>query len=287
MAENLDNLSLPNRVHSGELSDHELLDLLVDDELSADEVHSLLERMEEEPSLWKECVHGFLEARCWQQGLHRDGWETLCQEIYATWEEHPEEIPQQLKAAASASLPIAPREPVPTAEDFQDRGTPQDATQPHTKLRWTWFATAASWLFLAFGLGWIGANSALWLGWNPFGTSPSQIAEEKKAASPLPDESALAKESSQPRRLRERSESRFVNDAQRPATWPPASRSRMLTPQEFNQMLPPERLQDLQEAGHSVEKRRRYITVELENGKRLFVPIDQIQVTPQVPAGLQ
>jgi len=58
------------------LSDEELLDLLVDDELTESERRELLGRLDRMPDGWRRCALAFLEAQCWKkegQAIIRDG----------------------------------------------------------------------------------------------------------------------------------------------------------------------------------------------------------------------
>jgi len=58
-----------NRVFGLEPEDERLLDLLVDDELSAAERRELLTRLDERPEGWRRCALAFLEAQAWRGDL--------------------------------------------------------------------------------------------------------------------------------------------------------------------------------------------------------------------------
>jgi len=47
--------------------DDQLLDLLVDDELTESQRRELLCRLDEMPDGWRRCASAFLEAQCWKK----------------------------------------------------------------------------------------------------------------------------------------------------------------------------------------------------------------------------
>jgi len=99
---------------NSEVIDQQLLDRLVDGELSDDEERALIARLEETPDGWRYCALAFLESRCWQR---------VAGAVTETCHEHPP-VAQQGRTAAATNL--AP---------------------------WTWGLFVAATFLIALGLG--------------------------------------------------------------------------------------------------------------------------------------
>jgi len=137
--------------------DDQLLERLVDGELSEPERRKLLLQLESAPDGWRRCALAFLEDQCWREGL------------------------RSLEPPAPVPLPPPRDEP------------PSHTTVVGRRTRWgslaTMLAMSASFL-LALGLGFL-LRSA-WLDQGRTAALPVQVATEEPTEPSLPEEPALA-----------------------------------------------------------------------------------------------
>lgn len=238
-----------------------VLDRLVDGELSADERRELLLALESEPEGWRRCALAFLEGDAWRRrlsGLGRD------------------EAAQGAAIAAPAPVNTAPvnTAPVKTAPvKTAPANTAPRSGGGATWTRWAeWsLAIAASW-FLAFGLGWR---------WQDALSQPGLegSAEIVKSASigGRNSFSAGAGESQAWQTFRvpigggEEGESIDL-----PAVSMPRLDPRWL--QTPGPAIPRELVEALKKTGHEILRQRELWPFDLEDGRQLLVPVDQVEV---------
>lgn len=276
-------------------------DLLVDGELSDPERRRFLEQLDAEPGGWKRCALAFLEAQCWQQEVkalcsqeaHLGGDEGRCR---TTW-------------GASAEQPVAGR-----------RNRTRLSRRP------TWYVTVAG-VLVAFAVGMVvhavflpdtlriaapgpGADlavrdrasdpSAERAGKSPptvtvvsqanasgpsqvaaAGTSPSEYVAETAGGSKMLQAASLDWELvGIPVSYDDRTESFLL----------PAQRSRQLEgdwPANLPHAMPAPVMRRLLDAGHQIRFQRQVLPIEMNDGRRLFVPVDDYQIDLVGGAGYQ
>ena len=232
--------------------EQQLLDRLVDGELSEAERRGLLARLESQSDGWRRCALAFLEAQSWSK---------------------------QLRTFASHS-----------AKD--------PAVQPAAPVRRSWMAgpagtllAAAASFLVALGLGLAWRTGAE--GWGTVAEAPpaqapetgaSQLAQNEPAKqTPVRPQSPaeLQPGLSDPRwgtmtvsvdgdqdGVAERLELPVVAGSELDESWlesQPAA-------------LPPQVLKALERMGHRVEQQRQFFPFELRDGRRVVVPVDEIDV---------
>ena len=233
-----------------------LLDLLVDGELSDDERRDLLGWCERAPDGWRRCALAFLEAQNWSQVLgdltEQAPWRAETAGAAGTED-------RQVGASRKVSAPVA---------------RPQSFWQVR---QWgTMLAMAAS-VALAFTLG-------LW------------VRDAGKAGRIVPDDAASV-------RVVENNEAPVRRPSGRPEHGPantlrldvggrPGAADEIQLPVMAGDeiagdwlraqpaAMPEEVQQALERLGHRVEQRRRLVPYRLDDGRRVVVPIDQVEVQP-------
>lgn len=224
-----------------------LLDLLVDGELADDQRRELLAWCEREPDGWRRCALAFLEAQNWSQVFGN-----LTAPV-----RRPSTVRDSGAATRSPDSPHAPRE--------------ESLVRPALwrPRQWgTMLAMAAS-VALAFTLG-------VWM----------RDAGAVRRFAPDGAAMRLVENKSPPQALQGRPEpgspqtgvdaggwSQAAGEIQLPVTadnWPMAEPSAM--PDDVRRAL--ERL------GHRVEQRRQLVPYRLRDGRRVVVPVDQVEVQP-------
>lgn len=221
-----------------------LLDQLVDGELDEPRRRALLLQMEDQPAGWRECALAFLQAQEFGQSLSSIRFE---------------EPPQTADVTS------------PRTGDWRRRGG-------------TLMALAASFL-VAFVIG-----AALKSGW-------PGAARDDIAAAPAPKDAdaGAARDSRQPRS--------GAADRQRLPALPPAwenvefdldgtgGRQSVQVPvvegvdvdawlQSQQPGLPLDVVRDLESRGHRVQTHRQLLPLRLEDGRRVWVPVDHVEVVP-------
>ncbi|HEX7380118.1 MAG TPA: hypothetical protein VF278_23555 [Pirellulales bacterium] len=228
-----------------------LLDLLVDGELADDQRRELLAWCEREPDGWRRCALAFLEAQDWSQVFGR---------LAAPVRQH--------------SSPLAPREESVVRPAF---GRPR---------QWRTILAMAASVALAFTLGvWVrDAGKVQRIA--PDGATSIQLVENKSSPqlSPIRPEQgprhagAVAGGSSQ-----------AVGEIQLPLAaadgWPSDGRLSDGRPTDDWLTVEPAAMPDnvrraLEHMGHRVEQRRQLVPYRLRDGRRVVVPVDQVEVQP-------
>jgi hypothetical protein len=240
------------------LSD-ELIDRIVDGELTPAELSAAVDRLDREPDGWKRCALAFLEAQCWRESVRV--------------------IPQPTQLPVDSHASFIPLATMPSS---QEPG------------RWLRRAIVAATVAASFVLGWVGHT------WRPLiapvHSSPGQtqpIAARQSRdseASPLVDPPRPPRTSSDQRRedrmppnlnetVREVATLLIGSDyaqAEVPILAGPGINAEWVR----NQPPPVSEREEiiLQRLGYQVDQRRRLITTTLADGRRVTVPIDQVQI---------
>lgn len=220
-----------------------LLDLLVDGELGEEERRELLAWCEREPDGWRRCALAFLEAQSWSQVLGK-----LSEPARQSTVEN-----QPATETESAVRPLA-RPP-----QFW-----------HTRQWGTMLAMAAS-IALAFTLGlWVreaGRVERI----APQGPSAIQFVEDK---SPDRFSSGRPKHGPENQELAVGDSAPNADEIQLPV---PVGDDWLLTEPSA---IPADVQRALERMGHRVEQRRQLVPYRLEDGRRVVVPVDQVEVHP-------
>lgn len=264
--------------------DQRALDRLVDGELDAEARRELLLSLDARPDGWRRCALAFLEAQSWgrtMKGLVETGDnaesgtvdESESGRVRAPASKERDSLPLGRAAVNAASVERAPR------NGFHGAG---------------WLAVAAG-LLLAFTLG---IALGPFAPWNSGSTAPPelQLAGESRVNSDrelgASDSRMVAGPSV------EAGEGAFAYDSlSNLATFvldegPGQPRQRVVAP-----LIPAERIDErlqwhgegaipratlrvLQRAGHRVQTQRRYAPIELGDGRRMIVPVDDVEITP-------
>jgi hypothetical protein len=243
--------------------DDRCFDLLVDGELSEPERRDLLSSLDREPSLWRRCALAFLEAQSWKRAIG------------------DEESQDQI----AGSLPVP-----------ADQGHAQPASRRATSDRKPWFhehlntllAMAASFLLALF-----------------VGMKVEQI---RFGGTAIPgDLTVAAKTESNPAPTAQITPKAFIAQHKPsadavPGPWQtvtlslpdgPEGGSRSVDLPAYEQTnldddwlrsvaspaLPPEVIQALQLRGYQLRQQQAIVPFEMNDGRRLVVPVDQVEVT--------
>ncbi len=232
-------------------ADRERLDLLVDGELEEAERHELLTRLDGQPDGWRRCAMAFLEAQCWRQE---------CTDFLG-------------KAAVAAPPPQGRAIPAPGR---RERRLVERAATP--------LAMAASFV-IALGLGWMVQ------GMRRTGPAPALL-PEPIAQSGLDAQTAEPANPPTPERpqrpVAPRSPWQMVTLA---ANGPDGDRGQTIHlpaceqqhldrhwPGGLPSALPCDLLESLQRAGYRVRRHRELLPVDMQDGRRLVVPVEQVEV---------
>ncbi|MBI3838753.1 MAG: hypothetical protein HY288_12580 [Planctomycetia bacterium] len=220
-----------------------VLDRLVDGELSQDQRRDLLAGLDDEPGAWRRCALAFLEAQTWRWQLSRLAVEPLVAHTTALTSPSPVESRKNRRSLWGMCLAIA-----------------------------------AS-LVVAFGLGVkyqsagqpLQANNSLPQSHEP---EPGQLAETDWAADEGDGQDGetitltLADGADGEREIR------------LPVTNAAEGDQELL---ESESALPAGLLRSLQQAGLEVNRQHRYMPIDLSDGRRLIVPIEEIEIhDPQI-----
>jgi hypothetical protein len=219
-------------------------DRLVDDELSESQRNELLSSLDQEPDGWRRCALAFLEAQCWKKELGG------------------------LRQIVPAGSPAA-----------------ESITQPKKQDSWpfrlsgTLLAMAASFL-MVMGAG------ILWQQWDNQ-SGGNQIAgnaggqQAKTTSSP---QTAIAQASSQPNNAAPwqwvKLSPAGSTDSEQTVQLPAIQRDRI--DEQWLKSLPspmPENVvQALRRNGYEVQTQQELMPMPLKDGRRLVVPVDQVEV---------
>jgi hypothetical protein len=220
-------------------------DLLVDDELSEQDRRELLSSLDERPGGWRACALAFLEAQSWKKG-------------FAALARPPSEQETERK-------PVAPAARRPAG------------WSPAAKYSVTIAAMAASFLFAL----WVGLQlRSAWRSPPIALDSPEKPgpAKEEPESPPGSKEVPPPVAPSNPWQLVKLS---APDGSEESAIHLPA-RERDQLDHRWLTNLPPAMPEDvcdeLERTGHHVEQRRVLHPVEMEDGRRVVVPVDQVDV---------
>lgn len=246
------------------------LDRLIDGELNAAERRQLLAECDEREGAWRRCALAFLEAQSWRAELTALA------------------APLPAGAPAVASWPAV--EAKPTRENSRRRRWVRARSQSDRD--WSSIAIApwalAACALVAFGLGWMARPNAT-LDWSddpdiyasaPQVAQPTMTHSEENLQSGSDDSSSeLAAEVPETVRL--------VMDCgpdgeQRQIELPvrPAGGDDLALLEQGEPVVSAELQAALLRMGHRVNERRQLVPLVLEDGRRLVVPVDEIEFTP-------
>jgi len=281
----------PSHPRLSDLSADEQLDLLIDGELSDSQRRELLLHLESQPDGWRRCALAFLEAQTWREGVDEllgaiARPESGSQRPAAEMAIRAAEQPSGLRAGKEERL-----HPVSAAT------TPRATPPTPARRRWlasrpgTAVAMAASFL-IALTLGsWL---PTLWNdggdGGGPTLPGAGQLAQDEtpragagpgaSTGSELPGLERPSVESSAPPEI-----VTLVSEGDRPQrVQVPAREGQSLDRQWLRQLptpMPPEVREALERMGHRVRQQRQLVPIEMEDGRRLVVPVDEVLVDPE------
>lgn len=251
--------------------DERILDKLVDGELTETDRKVLLSALDDEPGAWRRCALAFLEAQTWRG----DFTQLLAGSALSSIEKAV-----GLKSSDSPAAAVAPANAALHSGTASQSGVSRSAATSFAPSRVLEYAMAlAACLLVAFGLG-IWARGA-WQDTNGFaGQGAAQFAHGGSAFAPA------------------------TTTVQSPGTWqgttfnsgltavPQISGNNAgtveLTPQA-EQMLQQSSpgisdamRESLEKAGHRVIHTKQLVPVELPDGRRALMPVDQVDVEPNV-----
>lgn len=237
--------------------DDRQLDLLVDGELPEDQRRNLLATLDDVPGGWRRCALAFLEAQCWKEEL--------------------------------ASIPHG------LAPGRQTRSA--DRRRPSSAGRWrTVLAMAASFL-VALGLGLLLRD--VWHSPRERAPGPIDVAGTGGTDAPAPEP--------------ERPQDASPDDLQGPASgerpwqlvpvaldggtatggssiWLPAVERDHLDdawPESLPAAIPPEVLEALRQRGHQIRQQRQLLPLRTQDGRRLVVPVNELEFRYRGPSHYQ
>ncbi len=233
----------------------EILDRLVDDELSESQRTELLNSLDQEPDGWRSCALAFLEAQCWKKELGG--------------------IRQSVPAAQSPVLSAV----APSALPLKRRSSPFG-------LPGTLAAMAATFLLaLGAGVWWQHSGNRL-TGF--FAAGPNQVASktgDNSTTMQSGSQTAVAQTDLQPKNASApwqwvRLSPAGSNDSGESVRLPALERDRI--DQQWLQSLPspiPESVvQALERSGYQVQTQQELMPMPLKDGRQLVVPVDKVQL---------
>ncbi len=259
----------------------EQLDRLVDGETSDEEYRWLLESLDNEPAGWRRCALAFLE----EQSLHRD-----------------------LVGVAHSREGKAPAEP----HSGSVIGSAGASLSHHSRTRlWPLVLAMSACFLIAFSIG--ALIPGAWLG-TPFHMEgPAEItAGPSRSGTPdgavaARDEDAADLEMADTTAPRERPASPEIAAHQAPSPdntmiielrdgeqtrraevpFYPWDEYSAASSQDDAPFPPPDFVRAVRRMGHGLRQRRQFLPVQLENGNRVLVPVEELEITPASNRGYQ
>lgn len=233
------------------------LDRLVDGEMSEAERHALLGRLDVEPEGWRRCALAFLESQCWKQALGPLG---------------RSEGRTEIEAAESGTSTAA--------GTAAWAGVWRRSSRLHSAAKI--LAMAASFV-VALGLGWWARPL-----WHGEGSATPQVAQNGFAPAAdatrrdqFPAATMLGGgvNGGSPWQMVTLSAA-DDEPGQRQTIQVPAIERNGIDGTWLNGLpsVPPDVLQVLRRTGHQVQQPRQLLPVPLNDGRRLVIPMDQIEV---------
>lgn len=236
----------------------EQIDRLVDGELPRDEYRRLLSELDERPGGWKRCALGFLEAQAWRNEFdsdppagHRDGLtRAQTKKPAPTWTA-PAAVAASFLMALGLGLMLGRQWTVPAvpgASDVVDRAPTPESTRPVEQVRPPALAEHPNTETMPQPA----------LGPSPVGDVRFVVQDADGAASreiQLPVYEA--------------------NSTDGP--WLGANASAM----------PAELQRALERRGHRIRRHQRWVPVDLDDGRQMVVPIEDVEIVPVGRNGFQ
>jgi hypothetical protein len=241
--------------------DDRFIDRIVDGALTPAELRAAIERLDRQPDGWRRCAMAFLEAQCFSESF------------------------RSLEPAASSS---------PARREFSSAPVARTGAGH----RWIRGPIAAAILVASFALGWLGHSARPWSGArqpnmaqanaNPGppgdGSRPKRI--ERDDADVHQPSRLVAGQPEEPRSMPAvnevvRAVARLHFGAKTTGADVPILAGPGIDEQWLNNQPPPvnEHVQvALEREGYQVDQRRRFLTTILADGRRVAVPVDQVQI---------
>jgi hypothetical protein len=245
--------------HEQDFTPEELrqLDLLVDGELGNAARRQLLTVLEARPDGWRRCALAFLEAQSWGSELRSFA------------------APQKTVAIEPAAVKPASEIPAGPVVEFHPRSR---WNIPNVSVPWAMAAT----FLLAFGLAWMiraPGSRHVTAGGDAQAPVVANLANATPRARDASRASHAAADSDRMDTVRlvmddgahgMREVDLPVEDTSADDAW--LSYRQPVVPRELRQAL--ERM------GHRVNERRQFLPVQLDDGRQMVVPVDQVEFTP-------
>lgn len=273
-----------------------LIDRLVCSEIDDAARGRLIAWLEAEPTRWRLCGLAFLEAQMWQEAF-REGVSVA-----------PSFQPANVVEGLTGTFQNLPQFPLRVSRD-QNEADPQLAELTNDqRSRRTWptmrgFSAVAAAVLVAFGLGLTAGSLSPWTRTSTPATLPvahqpgnSTTDDESggMASNAVSSTSVAAKDvdstsvrlaqgdsRSSPVQtfavLKVATEDAGTREIQLPVLEGPASNERWLRPDP--EALPEYMQRQLEQRGYQLQQRRRFLEVQLEDGRPAVIPVDQYQVT--------
>lgn len=229
-----------------DLDDQRTFDLLVDGELSPEQVRWLLASMEEQPSGWRRCALAFLEAQSWGRDL------------------------DVIRAEATASSP-----------------TERASNQATFSRRSLTILVMAAGLLVAFllGLGMQSTRQGRQIAQPPKNTPKQNSQNQQENLKPqetqkLRENPALAKTTVPQTKLKSVDPYQKNHPPGTLVDLPLVHAAQASQEEWFNQrsVVPDHLLWLLRRSGHEVLQQRQWVPLDLQDGRRVIVPVDRVEV---------
>jgi hypothetical protein len=236
---------------SNELFNNALLDRLVDGELTEPERSQLLQSLDERPDGWRRCALAFLEAQSWR-----------------------EEFGQVARTKAAKPRPRQDGRELAHFAQSSEQNVPVPFSARES--RWSagvqWLAIAAT-VLVAFGVGWLQRGAGL----QTVSATTGGNASVANAGPPLAVPPHSGKRSDA-LTLYVRDNTGRMNPVNVPLV-DAGTLDRELGVQ-FKPGLPDALRTELQDHGYTVQSKRRYAPLWLENGRPMIVPVEDTKILP-------
>jgi hypothetical protein len=224
--------------------DDQVLDLLVDGELTSDRERSLLQKLEQEPGAWRRCALAFLEAQRWRRDM-------------GLFTKQPKQQVTQaapIAATSAAAVNVSAARPLPWWSH---------------RVTGTLLAMAACFL-VAFGLG---------VGVNRFRNDDPRRGKPEAASNAIVGTTNQRSTTQDPLKA----VTLVTNDGgARSQVQVPVVEA--MPDQNWLQSgpngLPADLRRMLERQGHQVKQQRQIVPFQLEDGRQGYVPMDRVEITP-------
>lgn len=237
-----------------ETLDPALFDRLVDGELAEADRRKLLQSLDRQPTGWRQCALAFLEAQSWRDLLGVGGAEAGHETAPDAAAETPAERSETVSLAAAPSATSGP----------ERRRLPR---------HWLWIGEMAASFLVAFSLGlWIRGGltttTTTTRPTGPFAVAPRSVDGGQTRTVEVIAEGAGGQV--------EKMQVPLVDNS-RAGWW--QSQPAAVVPEEVRRAV--------ERSGLQIRQERKYFPVQLPDGRRALVPIDQIDVVPMGDRGMQ